>query len=186
MSSEFELEPQPKSGGSSGKALLIVLGVVGGLGLVCAGVVTAGFIAIIALGQNASATFQQVSTRVDADAEPTFTKVSNRIERQPQERVPADRVVDQFLDDIRADRFPAAYDRTSRAYQARTSQAAFANFIQSTPSFQRLNGMELRGKKIDGTGHVICSVTPQGAPTVELHLVEEDGLWKIDDLVREG
>jgi hypothetical protein len=184
MSSDYELEyvepvAEPRRSGSSGKALLIVLAIVGGLGLVCAGVVVVGFAAIITLGQNASGTFNSVATKVDGPpADPTFTRVANRVESGNP-----DRVVEQFLEYLRADRSAAAYDLTSRRFQTSVNYQAFVNQTRGIPAFQPLKGAELRGQKSTGPNRVTISITPQGLPKVELLLVTEDGVWKIDDFI---
>jgi cytochrome oxidase Cu insertion factor (SCO1/SenC/PrrC family) len=52
--------------GSSSKAVIwIVLGIVGGFTLLCAGVVAIGIMAMVSLGTSANATFKTVSSKIE-------------------------------------------------------------------------------------------------------------------------
>jgi hypothetical protein len=178
MSGFYEPEDEPQSGGSSGKGLLIVLGVVACLGLVCAGVVVAGFVAVILMGRSASGTFTYVGTKVGATGSSTPGRVDDGIDRST-----SDRVVTQFLDHLRFQRIDAAYNLTSQRFQQRVTRPAFDNLVLGIPAFSKLDGTEIRSMKVTGEGRVTYAVTPHGARTVELQLVNQDGAWDLDDIV---
>jgi hypothetical protein len=178
MSGYYEPEDEPRGDSSSGKGLLIVLGVVVLLGIVCAGLVVVGLAAFITLGHNASGTFNYVGQKVSGSGGVPTTTIGEKVEQAD-----VDRVVTQFLDDIRFQRIDAAYARTSPRFQGNVNRLAFGNVILGIPALGKLDGKEARSLKLTGPGRASCTVTPRGSRSVELLLVKREGNWEIDNLI---
>ena len=176
MSGYYEPEDEPRGDSSSGKGLLIVLGVVGLLGLACAGVAVVGIAAIITLGRNASGTFHYVGQQASGGVAPA--PLDEKVEQAN-----ADRVVTQFLDDVRFQRIDVAYGRMTPRFQGQVNRLAFGNVIRGIPAFGKLDGNETRSIKLTGPGRASSMVTPRGTRSVELQLVNREGAWEIDELI---
>jgi len=84
------MEHEPVRNDSASKTVLIVLGVVGGLFLLCAGAFVVAIVAITTLGKNANGTFDFVSSKVSSGG-----VSSNSPEGSVEERV-FETIADQF------------------------------------------------------------------------------------------
>ena len=86
------------------------------------------------------------------------------------------------LDDIRAGRLDAAYDRFSASYRARLSREQFAELVAKHPALKNNADSTFTNRSIENdTARVSGSLTGSGGEKepVAYGLVKEGGGWKI-------
>src|SRR5262249_46981643 len=93
---------------------------------------------------------------------------------------------DAYLSDLGAGRTKSAYERTTQQFQVEQSLPQFHRMVEKSPvlkrhsswSYDRVNIYKGRGRL---QGVVLLSVSGvEHPPSLTLHLVKEDGHWKVD------
>jgi hypothetical protein len=146
---------------SSNKTLWIVLAIVGGVVVVCGGLITVAVVAVVLFGR--SGTFHGTAEEIDAE-----------------------QAAEEFLAEIDASGADAAYDLTSRGFQRRQSRLQFRSFIDRHPGLKGHQSVETDSNFFSSAPNKITVrgtvVTWNGSQLrVTLQMIKEDGEWKVDD-----
>jgi hypothetical protein len=163
-------EPSPDRGSKG--ALWGLLGVVGGVTLVCAGLLTIGIVAIYWLGRSAQQTLQRAAAEQEALAKQTHLMVVQA-------------VADQFFMLVKQGREDVAYQQfTSKGFRERQSLEQFRAFIKKYPQLRDPDAPITSTPAREGA---TCTVPVtvkgrDGVQTFTLRVIEEDGTWKVDDI----
>jgi hypothetical protein len=156
--------------GSSNKTLWIVLGIVGGILLVCGGGITAVGFGVYYLAKSAREKFEVAQKQFQEDNEVTL----------------AQSAANDFLQDIRIGFVDAAYNKTSEGFKRRKNVFQFKQFVDLNPV---LKGQALPQITIQRQAHATTAtakVTLQNnfgqQVNATIQLVKDGGFWKVDDL----
>jgi hypothetical protein len=172
-------DQQQRRGISSTGIVLIVLGSIGLVVVICAGLIVVCLVAITALGTSANKTFGSVSGAVASQVQPM-------------------QAAQRFINDLGAGLTQSAWDQTSADFHNRHIKAAgpdqskyFADFLDEHPGLKNPATIEMKSQNPDPSQSTIhATITSKaGEKTVlSLKLKLESGTWKIDDLsvVEEG
>jgi hypothetical protein len=147
--------------GSSNKTLWIVLGIVGGVVVVCGGFIALSVVAVVMVTR--SGTFHNTVEEIDAEE-----------------------AAEEFLAEIDASGADAAYDLTSRGFQSRQSRTQFRSFVDRHPGLKGHQSVETDSNLFSSAPNRITVrgtiVTSTGSRLrVTLQMVKENEEWKVDD-----
>jgi hypothetical protein len=161
------MSPAYGNGGSSNKGLWITLGVVGGIFLLCGGIVLAFVLGGFFMARHAAKSIGE--------------SIAEGIEE-----VDGETVAEEFLDEIGAGHLDSAYEElTTRGFRTRQTLQQFRAFVDQHPGLKKprvVDGNPESSTPIRVT--VKATVIPQKGPPIQatVQMVKEDDEWKVDRL----
>jgi hypothetical protein len=158
---------------NSTKIVLIVLGVLGGVVLLCGGGIIVSLVAITILGKSATATFSSAATGVSS------SPMSPVVSSGPA--ASAGDVHAAFLQDLKSGNAEAAYGRTTAAFRQRQSLDQFRALVNKAPGLRNFKSSSNASSSTGSTAKVDGTVTsPAGQTSYTVELVHEPDGWKVD------
>src|SRR5262245_7471665 len=147
-------------GGSATKIVLIIVGVVGGVLVLC----VLGCIGIFYLGMR---TVKDLGE-----------KAMERIELEQAARV----VAEAFLMDLCDGKVDAAYTQTTAAFKTRLTLQELKDLVEKNPTFKKRSNSWVFAQNPTPDLVVFQGTinSPQGSVNCTIHVVKEGNVWKVD------